>query len=124
MVINHLEKLFVTNDAATVIKELEVCSSKRSVCTDECSCSSPNCTHARPLWIAGAAPCGKDAGYGNGGTGPGGELLLAGQGCLLVEFRIIPLPSPTGRRRDQLRLGFFGSSARACRGVASHGSLS
>ena len=24
MVINHLEKLFVTNDAATVIKELEV----------------------------------------------------------------------------------------------------
>ena len=25
MIINHLEKLFVTNDAATVIKELEVC---------------------------------------------------------------------------------------------------
>ena len=24
MIINHLEKLFVTNDAATVIKELEV----------------------------------------------------------------------------------------------------
>ena len=24
MVINHLEKLFVTNDAATVMKELEV----------------------------------------------------------------------------------------------------
>lgn len=24
MVINHLEKLFVTNDAATIIKELEV----------------------------------------------------------------------------------------------------
>ncbi len=24
MVINHLEKLFVTNDAATVLKELEV----------------------------------------------------------------------------------------------------
>lgn len=25
MVVNHLEKLFVTNDAATIIKELEVC---------------------------------------------------------------------------------------------------
>lgn len=24
MVVNHLEKLFVTNDAATIIKELEV----------------------------------------------------------------------------------------------------
>lgn len=24
MVINHLEKLFVTNDAATIVKELEV----------------------------------------------------------------------------------------------------
>jgi len=24
MVINHLEKLFVTNDAATILKELEV----------------------------------------------------------------------------------------------------
>lgn len=25
MVINHLEKLFVTNDAATILRELEVC---------------------------------------------------------------------------------------------------
>ena len=31
MVINHLEKLFVTNDAATVIKELEV-STNSSAC--------------------------------------------------------------------------------------------
>jgi len=25
MVINHLEKLFVTNDAATIMREIEVC---------------------------------------------------------------------------------------------------
>ena len=31
MVINHLEKLFVTNDAATVIRELEVCSDQDEV---------------------------------------------------------------------------------------------
>lgn len=28
MVINHLEKLFVTSDAATIIKELEVCGNR------------------------------------------------------------------------------------------------
>lgn len=25
MVINHIEKLFVTNDAATIMREIEVC---------------------------------------------------------------------------------------------------
>ncbi|XP_041115891.1 T-complex protein 1 subunit theta-like [Polyodon spathula] len=30
MVINHLEKLFVTNDAATILRELELTRSKKS----------------------------------------------------------------------------------------------
>ena len=43
MVINHLEKLFVTNDAATVIKELEVREGEREVhlCVCVCVCSCP-----------------------------------------------------------------------------------
>ena len=36
MVVNHLEKLFVTNDAATIIKELEVCFFSLSVCEVLC----------------------------------------------------------------------------------------
>jgi len=34
MVINHLEKLFVTNDAATILRELEVSSLRISVGRD------------------------------------------------------------------------------------------
>ena len=37
MVINHLEKLFVTNDAATILKELEVCVCV-CVCVRACVC--------------------------------------------------------------------------------------
>ena len=32
MVINHIEKLFVTNDAATILKELEVCVTLHCCC--------------------------------------------------------------------------------------------
>ena len=38
MVINHIEKLFVTNDAATVIKELEVREGEKEVCLCVCVC--------------------------------------------------------------------------------------
>ena len=34
MVINHLEKLFVTNDAATILRELEVRKWLSVVCRD------------------------------------------------------------------------------------------
>lgn len=42
MVINHLEKLLVTNDAATILRELEVSSDDMNLCSQETQGASQN----------------------------------------------------------------------------------
>lgn len=72
MVINHLEKLFVTNDAATIIRELEVCPDgvhRTSASERVFPLLSPRAL----LWATGSTPGSKDVGHGNGDARPGSE---------------------------------------------------
>lgn len=47
MVINHLEKLLVTNDAATILRELEVSLDDVNLCSQETQDASQNLSRCR-----------------------------------------------------------------------------